>query len=94
MNAQLISDVVDEVAWNEWLEYRKAIRKALKPVSYPAARRRLARFGEDQAAVVEQSIAQGWTGLFPLAGKEKKQPERRKTRYEQMQEELRRATES
>ncbi len=57
---------VDEDAWTTWLAYRKAIRKALKEVSWPAARKRLASFGENQAAVVEQSIANGWQGLFAL----------------------------
>lgn len=59
-------DGIDEEAWEKWLDYRKKIRKALKPVSHPAARKKLARFGKDQAAVVEQSIANGWTGLWEL----------------------------
>lgn len=57
---------LDLAAWKRWLEYRKAIRKTLKPVSYSAAQRKLAAFGEQQAAVVEQSIANGWQGLFAL----------------------------
>lgn len=66
MKAALELGDVDEIAWERWLDYRKKIRKALKPVSYEAARKRLATFGEDQAAVVEQSIANGWRGLFAL----------------------------
>lgn len=57
---------LDVQAWERWLEYRKAIRKTLKPVSYEAAQRKLVKFGANQAAVVEQSIANGWQGLFPL----------------------------
>ncbi|MFT3960514.1 helix-turn-helix domain-containing protein [Propionivibrio sp.] len=57
---------LDLDAWNRWLAYRKEIRKAIKPASVLAAQRQLAGFGADQAAVVEQSIANGWQGLFAL----------------------------
>jgi hypothetical protein len=76
---------LDAAAFARWQDYRKQIRKPLKPASIPAAQRALAAFGSEQAAVVEQSIANGWQGLFPLktsgadnAGKS------RKTRYEQL----------
>ncbi len=57
---------LDPAAWKRWHDYRREIRKPLKPVSMPAAQRELAAFGADQAAVVEQSIAHGWQGLFAL----------------------------
>lgn len=57
---------LDPIAWTAWCEYRIKIKKPLKPVSYPAAQRELAKHGADQAAVVQQSIAMGWTGLFEL----------------------------
>lgn len=53
-------------AWKQWLNYRTSIKKPLKQASIPAAQRSLAAFGSDQAAVVEQSIANGWQGLFDL----------------------------
>lgn len=53
-------------AWHRWVQYRQEIRRPIKPVSIPAAQRKLAGFGSDQAAVVEQSIASGYQGLFPL----------------------------
>lgn len=56
-------------AWHRWVQYRKGIRKALKPASIPAAQRQLAAYGTDQVAVVEQSIANGWTGIFELKRK-------------------------
>jgi hypothetical protein len=59
-------DGLDADAWQRWETYRKQIRKPLKPASIPAAQRALAAFGSDQAAVVEQSVAQGWQGLFAL----------------------------
>lgn len=52
--------------WHRWVEYRKQIRKPIHPASWSGAQRKLAAFGPDQAAVVEQSIANGWQGLFPL----------------------------
>ncbi len=76
---------LDPVSFDRWLDYRKKIRKPLKPASIPAAQRSLAAFGSDQAAVVEQSIANGWQGLFPLksaGGDAGAKP--RKTRYEQL----------
>jgi hypothetical protein len=57
---------LDTQAWERWLDYRTKIRKPLKQVSIPAAQQELAAFGSDQAAVVQQSIAQGWQGLFTL----------------------------
>lgn len=59
-------DGLDPEAWRAWLEYRVQIRKPLKPVSMPAAQRTLAAFGCNQMAVVQQSIANGWQGLFEL----------------------------
>jgi hypothetical protein len=53
-------------AWAAWASYRKAIRKPLKPASQELAQLELARFGADQMAVVNRSIAAGWTGLFEL----------------------------
>lgn len=57
---------LDVDAWNAWVEYRKAIRKPLKPVSIPAAQKALAAYGSVQMAVVQQSVANGWQGLFGL----------------------------
>ena len=62
---------LDPAAWSRWCDYRKQIRKPLKPVSIPAAQRELAAFGSDQSAVVEQSVAQGWQGLFALKARPK-----------------------
>lgn len=57
---------LDLNAWGIWLQYRKEIGKPVKQVSMPAAQRKLAAHGSNQAAVVEQSIANGWQGLFAL----------------------------
>jgi hypothetical protein len=57
---------LDEAAWGRWVAYRKAIRKPIKEVSEHAAKLKLSRFGADQDAVVEQSIANQYQGLFEL----------------------------
>ena len=48
------------------MAYRKELNKPLKPASLEAAAKELAKYGSQQAAVVQQSIAAGWQGLFPL----------------------------
>lgn len=59
-------DGLDFDAWKRWVSYRKQIKKPIRPVSVSAAQKDLAKFGVQQADVVEQSIAQGWQGLFAL----------------------------
>ena len=78
---------LDLAQWDRWLEYRAKIRKPLKPASIPAAQRQLAAFGSDQAAVVEQSIASGYQGLFDRKANGGRAP--RKTRFEELTEHLR-----
>jgi hypothetical protein len=55
-----------EPSWNRWLEYRKDVGKPVKPASMQAAASDLAKYGTQQPEVVQQSIAAGWQGLFPL----------------------------
>lgn len=57
---------LDQQAWTRWLEYRKASGKALKSVSWPSAMQSLAKHKDQQSAVVDQSIANGWQGLFAI----------------------------
>ena len=57
---------LDAVAFGRYQAYRREIRKPLKPSSLQASAVELAKFGADQAAVVQQSIANGWQGLFEL----------------------------
>jgi hypothetical protein len=69
---------LDAKSWDRWLAYRNEIRKPLKPASIPAAQKALAAFGSDQAGVVEQSIANGWQGLFALKDRPKPKEEPRR----------------
>ena len=57
---------LDPKAWEAWIGYRQSIGKALKPASHQQAMKALAKYGSSQMAVVEQSIANGWQGLFEL----------------------------
>jgi hypothetical protein len=57
---------LDVPTWDRWIEYRKAIGKPIKPASYEEAAKKLAAYGVNQSAVVSQSVAQGWQGLFEL----------------------------
>lgn len=66
VNANVKVSGLSQEAWETWLAYRKEIKKPLKEISWPRAKRRLALFGHDQMLVVDQSIANGWQGLFPL----------------------------
>lgn len=59
-------DGLDLEAWERWRRYRTDTNRAIKPASVLAAQRKLAKFGRDQAAVVEEAIANGWQGFFAL----------------------------
>lgn len=54
--------------WDQWVEYRKQIGKPLKSIlAIQAGLRQLSKFPEEKAmAMIEQSIANQWQGLFEL----------------------------
>lgn len=53
---------LDWEVWERWVDYKKQIRKPIKPVSILAAQRKLAGYGARQAEAVEEAIAHGWQG--------------------------------
>ena len=63
---------LDWEAWTEFVTFRSARRKPIHQASVKAAQTRLVKFGSEaealggQLAVVHQSIANGWQGLFAL----------------------------
>lgn len=64
-------DGLDATAWTEYLAHRKGSRlKALTPKGAKLAAERLIKLAAEskctQLAIVEQSQAQGWVGLFRL----------------------------
>ena len=64
-------------AWHRWEQYRREIKKPIHSASWLSAQRKLAEYGSDQGAVVEQSIANGWQGLFALKDRPKQEEPRR-----------------
>lgn len=58
-------------AWESYLAYRKSSRlKSLAPASIQAQLRNLSEMGHDEAIeAINQSIANGWQGIFPPKSK-------------------------
>jgi hypothetical protein len=64
-----LPDWVPAGPWSSWLEVRKKIRAPNTPDAMLLNLRSLEKLraqGQDPAAVIEQSIARGWRGLFPV----------------------------
>lgn len=65
-----VIDSLFEQIWSDWLTYRIAIKKPIKPVSEKLAYQELYKFsgGDPDKAkqIINQSIAKGWQGLFEL----------------------------
>lgn len=61
---------------SEFLEYRKAIKKPMKPVSFPAFIKKLVNDSgwsvETACAMIDESIANGWQGVFPIDSRPQK----------------------
>ena len=57
----------------EFVAYRKAIKKPIREVSMEAFKRKLINLSngieEDMIEILEQSIANGWQGIFALKNK-------------------------
>lgn len=60
--------------WNEWIEYRKESKKKLTPLTVKQQLKFLGEHSKDHSAIIERSIQNGWTGLFPLDNKNKGKP--------------------
>ena len=60
---------INELAWQEWIEFRHASKK---PVSRMAAERQLQMLAyytpEIQAHIINTSIMNDWQGIFPPRG--------------------------
>jgi hypothetical protein len=60
---------LDTETWRAYLEYRRQARKPMTEHAQRLALKRLDELraqGHDPRAVIEQSILNGWQGLFPL----------------------------
>lgn len=55
-------------AWSDWIAFRKEIKKPLTPTSVKKQAKFLHAMAEEDAiACLEQSMRNGWQGLFPVA---------------------------
>lgn len=70
---------LNQEAWERWIAYKKQLHRKFVPASEELAKKKLARFGDFQMQVVEQSIERGWTGLFELPKKQMAALEKAKT---------------
>lgn len=61
--------------WFNWLDYRKQIKKPMKPATIEAQWRQFVLWGEQKSIdSIKQSITNGWTGLFEPKYNNTKQP--------------------
>ena len=52
-------------AWQSWIDYRKELKKPLKDATVTAQWKEFVAWGEAKSiASIEQSIKNGWQGLF------------------------------
>lgn len=68
--AFIVPDTRFTKPWLEWLDYKKSKRQGYKPASLPKVWKQLITLSGNNPAVaqqvVDQSIANGWQGLFAL----------------------------
>lgn len=68
----ILPDWLDKKTWENWVEYRKEKKKSLTQRSIELQLKELAQSIPTHKAIIEQSIRNGWTGLFPLKEEPKK----------------------
>lgn len=64
-------------AWARWVVYRKEIKKTLTTSTIKSQIKLLEQHQSDHVEMIDRSIQNGWTGLFPLR-KDYKKPEVKK----------------
>lgn len=65
-NASALPEWLDGASWTAWEIYRKEIGKKLTKSTITRQLNFLNSHRADHAAIINQSITSGWTGLFPL----------------------------
>lgn len=64
-------------AWEQWTKHRSELKKKLTPTAIAQQLAKMAEIGEERSiAMIEHSIANGWTGLFENSAKQE-QPKRK-----------------
>lgn len=65
-------------AWTDWIKYRKEIKKEITQSTAKAQLKKLQDFqnkGTNPIDIINQTITEGWTGLYPLKQDKRKEPE-------------------
>lgn len=57
---------LNKEAWDEWVTYRKEIRKKLTASTVKRQLKELEQHKEDHVEMIANSIRNGWTGIFPI----------------------------
>jgi len=61
---------INPSSWENWLNYRKEIKKRMTPMSIKKQLTLLSKYSyQEQQEMIDQSIQNGWTGLFPSKDK-------------------------
>ena len=67
LNTEL-PECIDRAVWIEWAKYRRQARKKLTEKGIALQIKLLSKYPNDYKQMIEQSIQNGWQGLFPLKG--------------------------
>jgi rubrerythrin len=65
-NASALPDWLDKEAWATWNDHRAELRKKQTAKSIASQLRFLEKYKADHTAILDQSVRNGWTGLFEL----------------------------
>jgi hypothetical protein len=63
---------INREVWSRWEKYRKDIKKKMTPLTVKQQIKFLSEHKENYEMIINNSIQNGWTGLFPLKGDNKK----------------------
>jgi hypothetical protein len=60
-----MSDTDFQGMWAEWVQHRKEIRKTLTPSTIKTQLKKMGKMGKARStAMMQHTIANGWTGLY------------------------------
>lgn len=69
------------IAWGRWLKFRGEIKKKLVPTTVESQAKKLQKYDPTTAAdMLDQSITNGWQGIFELDPKKSGPPQKSRTR--------------
>lgn len=91
--AFVVPDWVPLKEWNDWIEMRRGVRRNPTKKALDLAVKKLDELrkqGHDPKGVLENSILNGWAGLFPLKNEGRNQNEQDEERKDETLETLRR----